>query len=266
MMKFNGFLTIIYKERIQEDVFQIRVTRSESVGSILPGQFFNITTTKIGYPLLRRPISVSKIGDDYIEFTIKVVGTGTQALMAFEVGDSIEMMGPLGNGFDLKCLEGKHKKNVLLVGGGIGVAPIKGLMEHLVSEGHTLDTILGFRDDPYLEDGFLSQCSSCTIVSEHASNYKQGYVTEPFVEAIDEKNYDMIFACGPEVMLKTLAQKANSKGVPIQLLMEEKMACGIGACLVCTCKQRDGEFGHKHVRMCKDGPMFYGSEVMFDEA
>ena len=266
MMKFNGFLPIIYKACLQDDVFQIRVTRSESVGEILPGQFFNITTTKTGYPLLRRPISVSKIDDDFIEFTIKVVGTGTQALKTFEVGDSIELMGPLGNGFDLKCLEGTDVKNVLLIGGGIGVAPIKGLMEHIASEWHTLDAILGFRDNPYLEDVFLSKCNSCTLVSEHDSAYRQGFVTEPFMEAIDEKNYDMIFSCGPEVMLKTLAQKANLKGIPIQLLMEEKMACGIGACLVCTCKQKDGEFGFKHVRMCKDGPMFYGSEVIFDEA
>lgn len=266
MMKFNGFLPIIFKKVIQEDVFQIRVAYPETVGQILPGQFFNLTTTKTGYPLLRRPISVSKVDDNYIEFTIKVLGTGTQALKDFEVGDAIELMGPLGNGFDLAFLESKVNKDVLMIGGGIGVAPIKGLMEYVVSKGHTVDAILGFRDVPYLEEPFEFQCNSCTIVSEHISKFRTGYVTEPFVEAITGKNYDMIFACGPEVMLKALAQQANLKGIPIQLLMEEKMACGIGACLVCTCKQKDGEFGYKHVRMCKDGPMFYGSEVIFDEA
>ncbi len=255
-MKFNGSVKIIERKQLQQDVFQIKVERPSMIEEVLPGQFFNIDT---GYPLLRRPISVSGYSADDIEFTVKVLGTGTQALSEYEVGESIVLMGPLGNGF-----EQKGEKRVLLVGGGIGIAPIKGLLEQLAPQAVSSDVILGFRDEPYLVEMFSSVASSLTLVSEYDASFRLGYVTQPFIEHIEANAYDMIYACGPEAMLKTLAGICNSRELPIQLLMEEKMACGIGACLVCTCKVKQGDFGFKHVRMCKEGPMFYGSEVIFD--
>lgn len=258
-MKFNGSVKIIERKQLQQDVFQIKVERPSMIEEILPGQFFNIVASNTGYPLLRRPISVSGLSADVIEFTVKVLGTGTQALSEYEVGESIVIMGPLGNGF-----EQKSEKRVLLVGGGIGIAPIKGLLEQLAPQAVSVDVILGFRDEPYLVEMFSVHASSLTLVSEHDASFRLGYVTQPFVEHIEANTYDMIYACGPEAMLKTLAGICNSRELPIQLLMEEKMACGIGACLVCTCKVKQGDFGFKHVRMCKEGPMFYGSEVIFD--
>jgi len=258
-MKFNGSVKIIERKQLHQDVFQIIVERPHMMDAILPGQFFNIVASNTGYPLLRRPISVSGYSADVIEFTVKVLGTGTQALSEYEVGESIVLMGPLGNGF-----EHKGVKKVLLVGGGIGIAPLKGLIEHMASDEITVDVILGFRDEPYLVEMFSAHASSLTLVSEYKASYRLGYVTQPFVEHIGANTYDMIYACGPEVMLKSLAGICNSRELPIQLLMEEKMACGIGACLVCTCKVKQGDFGFKHVRMCKEGPMFYGSEVIFD--
>lgn len=258
-MKFNGSVKIIERKQLQQDVFQITVERPGMIEEILPGQFFNIVASNTGYPLLRRPISVSGYSSDVIEFTIKVLGTGTQALSEYEVGDSIVLMGPLGNGF-----EHKGEKRVLLVGGGIGIAPIKGLLEELTSHKIDADVILGFRDEPYLVEMFSAHASSLTLVSEYDASFRLGYVTQPLIEHIEANTYDMIYACGPEAMLKTLAGICNSRELPIQLLMEEKMACGIGACLVCTCKVKQGDFGFKHVRMCKEGPMFYGSEVIFD--
>ena len=227
--------------------------------AILPGQFFNIVASNTGYPLLRRPISVSGFSADVIEFTVKVLGRGTQALSEYEVGETIVLMGPLGNGF-----EQKDEKKVLLVGGGIGIAPLKGLIENMASDEKTVDVILGFRDEPYLVEMFSAYASTLTLVSEYDASFRLGYVTQPFIEHIDANDYDMIYACGPEAMLKFLARICNERGLPIQLLMEEKMACGIGACLVCTCKIKQGDFDFKHVRMCKEGPMFYGSEVIFD--
>ena len=242
-MKFNGSVKIIERKQLQQDVFQIKVERPSMIEEVLPGQFFNIDT---GYPLLRRPISVSGYSADDIEFTVKVLGTGTQALSEYEVGESIVLMGPLGNGF-----EQKGEKRVLLVGGGIGIAPIKGLLEQLAPQAVSSDVILGFRDEPYLVEMFSSVASSLTLVSEYDASFRLGYVTQPFIEHIEANAYDMIYACGPEAMLKTLAGICNSRELPIQLLMEEKMACGIGACLVCTCKVKQGDFGFKHVRMCK---------------
>jgi dihydroorotate dehydrogenase electron transfer subunit len=258
-MKFNGSVKIIERKQLQHDVFQIIVERPNMIEEILPGQFFNIVASNTGYPLLRRPISISSFSEDVIEFTVKVLGTGTQALSEYEVGDAIVLMGPLGNGF-----EQKGEKRVLLVGGGIGIAPIKGLLEQLSPQAVSVDVVLGFRDEPYLVEMFSAHASSLTLVSEYDASFRLGYVTQPFIEYIEANTYDMIYACGPEAMLKTLAGICNSHELPIQLLMEEKMACGIGACLVCTCKVKQGDFGFKHVRMCKEGPMFYGSEVIFD--
>jgi len=258
-MKFNGPVKIIERKQLLQDIFQITVERPKMINSILPGQFFNIVTTKTGYPLLRRPISVSGFCADTIEFTVKVLGAGTQSLSEYIVGDFIEIMGPLGNGFK----QGDERR-VLMVGGGIGIAPLKGLIEHSMLEGIKTDVILGFREAPFLVEDFLAQTSSLTTVSEHDAAYRVGNVIQPFIEQLDTNIYDMIYACGPEVMLKALATICNERKLPIQLLMEEKMACGIGACLVCTCKIKQGEFGFKHVRMCKEGPMFYGSEVIFD--
>ena len=171
-------------------------------------------------------------------------------------------MGPLGNGFDT----GNHKK-VLLVGGGIGVAPIKGLGEFLEKDSVNIKTLLGFRDTPYMLEAFRAFSDEVVIVSENDKDYRQGYITLPLEELLanQNENFDMIYACGPLVMLKSVQKICAQFNVPVQLLMEEKMACGIGACLVCTCKTKEGDFGFKHSRMCLDGPMFYGDEVIFDE-
>ncbi len=259
-MKFNGSAEIIQRKQLLQDVFQITVERPKSIDAIIPGQFFNIIPTKTGHPLLRRPISVSAFTSDTIEFTIKILGMGTRALSEFEVGQSIDLMGPLGNGF-----KQNSENKILIIGGGIGIAPLKGLMEHLQFDKAEADVILGFRDEPYLNESFSPYATNLTIVSENDATYRLGYVTPTFIEHINTKHYDMIYACGPKVMLKSLAKICNEQALPIQLLMEEKMACGIGACLVCTCKVKEGEFGFKHVRMCKEGPMFYGSEVIFDD-
>lgn len=264
-MKFSGKVKVISKQTLADDVFQIKVEKQKAMGEIKPGQFFNIVASKTGYPLLRRPISVSGLDNETVEFTIKVLGSGTLALSELSSGDEIDIMGPLGNGFDLEydsCCYGK----VLLVGGGIGVAPIKGLAEKLSTQGVKMDVIIGFRDKPYMEEAFSRLCDDVMIVSENDASYTLGYVTKPFEHCVEFEKYDMIFACGPEVMLRTVAGIAASRNLDIQILMEEKMACGIGACLVCTCKTKEGDFGFKHARMCKDGPMFYGREVIFDEA
>ena len=259
-MKFNGNVQIIQKEYLQPDVFRIRVERPAEMESVKPGQFFNFTTSRSGFPLLRRPISISGYDDQTIEFTVKIIGKGTQLLSEIRENESVEMMGPLGNGFEIS-----QEKKILIVGGGIGIAPVKGLLEQWKNAETQIDVLLGYRDTPYLNEAFEKLAHSVEIVSESDSNYRKGYVTQPFIEKINQSKYDMIYACGPEIMLKTLAKICNELDQPIQLLMEEKMACGIGACLVCTCKVKKDDFNHKNVRTCKEGPMFYGKEVVFDE-
>lgn len=257
-MAFNGTVKILNTEQHDHENFSLSVAIPETVK---PGQFFNYLATDSGMPLLRRPISVSGIHVDEITFTIKVVGKGTHYLSKLKVGDEISLIGPLGNGFDLTAT----KKRALLIGGGIGVAPIKGLGEALKSKDIIVDSIIGFRENPILVEQFLQFSTQLTVVSEKNDSYKKGYVTQYLEQILDENEYDEIYACGPKMMLKAVTDLLNSKGKRAQLLMEEKMACGIGACLVCTCKLKEGAFGSKMVRMCKEGPMFYSDEVIFDE-
>ena len=259
-MKFSGTVKVLSVSFINEDTVQIVVNRPNEMSPIAPGQFFNMISNDSGYPMLRRPISVSAFTKDTIEFTIKIIGHGTKSLSKLKQGDSVDMMGPLGNGFDVK-----DEKKVLVIGGGIGVAPVKCLLDILIDKNVVVDSVLGYKDHPFLQDKFVAYSRTTHIYSENNKQYQRGYATEGVIELLNTNNYDMIYACGPHVMLKSLAQMCREKGVEVQLLMEEKMACGIGACLVCTCKVKSDEFNHKHVRVCSDGPMFYGSEVIFSE-
>lgn len=258
-MKFQGSVKIISRQELVEDVFRIRIEKPENMEAVKPGQFFNF---KVDTMLLRRPISVSGIYEHELEFTIKTLGKGTEELSRLRVNENVDLMGPLGNGFDIKL-----PKRILLLGGGIGVAPIKGLGEYFMGSEVEIHTILGFRDAPYAIPEFEKISKSLTVVSENDSNFRGGYITEPLKEMLEENGdkYDMIYACGPSVMLKNVQKICSQFDKPVQLLMEEKMACGIGACLVCTCKTKEGDFGFKHSRMCIEGPMFYGDEVIFDE-
>ncbi|GAB6106868.1 dihydroorotate dehydrogenase electron transfer subunit [Fusibacter bizertensis] len=260
-MKFNGKVKIVNKQQLQEDIFQLTVEKPSEIDVISPGHFFNLMATTSGSPLLRRPISVSNTTENSIEFTIKVLGKGTEWLSQKRIGDYLEIMGPLGNGFDVN----DKMEKVLLLGGGIGVAPIKGLLAHLTNKNIKCDSIIGFRDQPIFVEEFKTFSEYNEIISEKDTNYKLGYVTEYFEKIVKSNNYDAIYACGPEAMLKSLVKVSEGMGLRLQLLMENKMACGIGACLVCTCKVKQGDFDYKHVRMCKEGPMFYSDEVIFDE-
>lgn len=258
-MKYIGKSKILENKRLSNEVFQIKIMRDVKMGEISPGQFFNIKGSNHSYPLLRRPISVSGYDRDHVEFTIKIVGEGTQFLSQLKVNDEVDLMGPLGNGFDVS-----NWKKVLVVGGGIGIAPVKGLLQKTDFFGEVY-SILGYRDEPYLEKYFIERSVSTHIVSENDINCAKGYVTEPLLELLNKHAFDMVYACGPEAMLKAVAMACNKRHQRAQLLMEEKMACGIGACLVCTCKVKEKETTFKHVRMCKEGPMFYSDEVIFND-
>lgn len=259
-MKFVGKAKLLKKQIINEVNFRFVIERTDEMGIVLPGQFFNISSTRVGSPLLKRPISVSDVGGSTIEFTIKIIGEGTKAMLDYNEGDSIELIGPLGNGFEYKAY-----KKILVIGGGIGIAPLKALINSLKDSEVEVHSVLGYRDSPYSHEDFIAKSKEIEIMSERDDQYKIGFVTEPVIKMLENETYDMIYVCGPQSMLKNLTDIFNAKGIRAQLLMEEKMACGIGACLVCTCKTKNGDFGFKHSRMCKDGPMFYSDEVIFDE-
>ena len=219
-----------------------------------PGQFVHI---KCGEGLLlRRPISVCTCNEDepsdLLSIVFEVRGEGTQWLADRQEGEELDVLGMAGNGFSVKST---HR--CLLVGGGIGIPPMRGCAQY--TQGKST-AILGGRsaDKIILQDCFNDECAKVMIATDDGSLGHHGFVDALVRQELEQdKNYDYVLACGPKPMLRTVARVAEGFGIPCQVSMEERMGCGIGACLVCACDMADGS--RKHV--CKDGPVFDSKEV-----
>ncbi|WP_211747329.1 dihydroorotate dehydrogenase electron transfer subunit [Paenibacillus sp. Marseille-Q4541] len=203
-----------------------------------PGQFYMLRAWDT-FPLLPRPISIFDITDRGIRFLYQVVGEGTLRLYQLRVGDNLTLEGPFGNGFPE--LNGK----IALVGGGIGIAPFY----YAAKSYENADVYLGFSDKPYLVDEFRQVSPSVTVD-----------VGGTILDYVRFEDYDHVIACGPQGMLKAIQAKqaAEQTGTNIYVSLENKMACGVGACLACSIKHKSGR-----KKSCTDGPVFRAEEVSF---
>ena len=222
-------------------------------GKAVPGQFISMYC-KEGSRLLPRPISICEINkeESMLRVVYRIAGQGTKEFSMMQAGDTIEIVGPLGNGFVLK--EGKN----VLIGGGIGIPPMLALAKALKKD---VTVVLGYRDSNLFLKEEFEPYAKVVIATDDGSVGTKGNV----VDAIRENQIeaDMMFACGPKPMLRALKNYALEKGIPCWISMEEKMACGVGACLACVCQSKDVD-SHSHVhnkRICKDGPVFLSTEV-----
>lgn len=256
-MKRKELGIIQENQQISPGIYQM-VMKTEGVGKLVsPGQFLNLYCNQ-GQLLLPRPISISEINEekDEIKLIYGVVGKGTKALSQLSAGKEIIFMGPLGNGFEVSQVN-----HHLVVGGGIGVPPLLELVKHLKGE---VTVILGFRGESILIEDFEKLGVKVYVASEDGSCGKKGTVID-IMDELDLDNIQMIYSCGPKGMLRAVNQWAEGKKIPAQLSFEERMACGIGACLVCTCKiQKETEADWEHKRVCKDGPVFWREEVIWE--
>lgn len=209
-----------------------------------PGQFYMIKMDSYD-PFLPRPMSIFDMDDDTISFLYHVTGKGTEKMKNLRPGSKTQILGPLGKGFELKD-EGK----VALVGGGIGIAPLFYLAKRLRSKP---DIYFGFRDKSYLIDQFKPYVNDIVITTDTGEEGFKGVVTQH----IDSSQYDVIYCCGPTPMMEAM-QKVNESPT-LYLSLESHMSCGIGACLGCTCQTIEGL-----KRVCHEGPVFDGSEVVFE--
>ena len=208
-----------------------------------PGQFFMFRTESFrNEPLLSRPFGVCEQNENELTFLYQVVGSGTEIMADLTPGHKVKLLGPLGNGFDISKADGKK---VAVVAGGIGIAPLLDLCKKLPEKA---DFYAGFTYDPYFVDEFKAYVNSITTTSFKNDNK---FITEN----LNPDDYDIIYACGPNGLLKAIHEKNNKPDIEIS--MEAHMACGIGACLGCTIPSADGEF----LRVCKDGPVFDAGEV-----
>ncbi len=247
-------------KEISKDIFDMTLLAPEIASEAKAGQFVNVYL-KDASRLLPRPISIC--GFDSAEGTVRLVfriaGEGTRELSKMREGEEIKVLGPLGNGF-LPVSE----KRALLFGGGIGIPPMLGLAKQLSEKGLKVTSVLGYRDfSLFLAEEFKAY-GDLIIATDDGSCGFHGNVVEAIKSASGMDLSDTcLYACGPLPMLKGLKAFANEKGLNAQISMEERMACGIGACLACVCKtaEVDGHSNVKNKRICKDGPVFFANEI-----
>lgn len=232
---------IISNERLANGIYKA-VVKGDFKGEA--GQFYMLRAWG-EYPFLSRPISIYNVNDDSIEFLYAVVGKGTEIMKNLGQGDKLELLGPLGNGFETS----KEYNNVALVCGGIGIAPLLYLAKKLKSK--NIDLLAGFRDEVYCTNEF-EPYANVYIATEDGSVGEKGFVTRLIKSGI----YDAIFVCGPTPMMKAVASLNASPLVYVSL--EANMGCGIGACLGCQVEMKSGEI----LRICHEGPVFNAIEVL----
>lgn len=250
-MKKTYKCELILKTELCPGIFDFVVKAPEIADAANIGQFLHITCG--GSTLLRRPISICDFGEGFVRFAFQVKGEGTKELAKREVGDMIDIMGPLGHGFNVE----PGKKSVV-IGGGIGVFPLLKLARE--TEGAVF---LGFRtkDLVVLEDDYLQAHNNVTICTDDGSYGYDGFAIAAMGEYLLDNEVDVIYCCGPTPMLKAVKQIAEYRNIPCQLSLEQRMGCGIGACLTCVCETKDQGMG-KYKQVCTCGPVFDSKEVV----
>ena len=249
---------VVSQKMLAEGIFSMWI-KTEAAADAKPGQFISMYTND-GSKLLPRPISICEIDreEGMLRVVYRVTGenTGTEQFSKMEAGDTVPVIGPLGNGFPVEKAKGKK---VFLMGGGIGVPPILELAKEMDCEKKQI--VVGYRDaQTFLKEEF-EENGELYISTEDGSVGTKGNVMDAIREQALEA--DMIYACGPTPMLRAIKQYAEENNIVCYISLEERMACGIGACLACVCKSKEKDH-HTNVnnkRICKDGPVFLSTEV-----
>ena len=239
------FLTITENKKIAKDVY-LMVLEGDTSAITASGQFVNI---KLDGFYLRRPISVCDYDDTTLTIIYKVVGDGTEAMAKLPCGEKLDVLLGLGNGYTL----GKSGETPLLIGGGVGVPPMYNLCKKLIAEGKKVTVILGFntKEEIFFEDEFKALGATVYITTVDGSYGTKGFVTD----VMKNLTYSYFFTCGPMPMFKAIEATAVTSG---QYSFEERMGCGFGACMGCSCKTK---YGNK--RICKDGPVLEREEIIW---
>lgn len=252
-MKYDvSAFELIEKYQLTNTIFDFRLKNDKLAKLCKPGTFVHIA---VPGKTLRRPISVCDVYGDILRIVFEIRGEGTEILANTKVGETLDILAPLGNGFNLDV-----NKKTIFIGGGIGVPPMLYASKICGKNGIV---ITGFRNKEavILQDDFVKNGSQVILTTDDGSAGIHGFVTQALQDVIGQA--EMICACGPTPMLKAISKIADENNILCQISLEERMACGIGACLGCAVlvNRNDGTQTYKHV--CKDGPVFLSKEVVW---
>jgi dihydroorotate dehydrogenase electron transfer subunit len=252
---------IIKNERLTEDIVRLTLLAPTIVATAKPGQFVNVKASQGFDPLLRRPFSIHQIyGDGTLQFVFKVIGKGTKALAELRAGQSVNLVGPLGNHFTTE-------NNICLVGGGLGIAPLLFLARTILMQERppSLKIILGARNREELTalaSDFHALGIEIALATDDGSLGHHGFVSELIPSVLGDDNNWQVCCCGPYPMMRTVAATCRRHGWPCQVSLETMMACGISACLGCTVEASPtNSKGSQYLHVCQDGPVFNEGDI-----
>ena len=255
---------IICNAEIAGGIYSMTLQCGEGLFAAAPGQFINLYLNDKSM-LLPRPLCICRWEREGKKVIVvyRVTGKGTRALSGYQTGDRLRISTPLGRGYDLKAVLGEG--TVALVAGGLGIPSVIGLAEALRKrDGIRIIAVLGFRDEEFLTDELRQFCDEVLTASENGSAGFRGSVLDLLEKEGIKADY--YFSCGPKPMLKALALYCAGQNKPLQVSLEERMGCGYGACVGCTCKTKQKGSGTiTQKKVCKDGPVFFAEEVIWDE-
>ncbi len=254
-MKHKETVTVISQEKIANDVYSMWLKTKDIAKESTAGQFISLYCND-GSRILPRPISICEVNGDELRIVYRVVGKGTDEFSKYQVGQEIPILGPLGNGFF------KRNKKAMLIAGGIGIPPMLQLAKELSADSKCeIQIIVGYRDGELFLKSELEKYGSVYVATEDGSFGTKGNVMDAIKE--NSLNAEVIYSCGPTPMLRAIREYGISNDIETQISLEERMACGVGACLACVCKSKDVDH-HSNVnnkRICADGPVFDAKEV-----
>jgi len=246
--------------RLSHEHFRITLNLPDDMRAD-PGQFFNLKTGGKPQPLWRRPFSAFDQHDSTVEFYIRVVGKGTRWLADIKPGAAIDILGPLGNGFDLP----EPGEKCLLVAGGVGIAPLHFLSKRLKEAGNEVTVLWGGANARAIEIGDDIDLTPLKTATLDGSLGQKGLITDLLKQVLTEGDLpDRLYSCGPEAMLKEVVNICIGEKVPVRISFESKMACGWGVCLGCPVLVKDDEGDQSYKRVCRDGPVFWGQNIIFE--
>ena len=254
--KYREQAAVLSQEQIADQIFSMWLKTEQIAKEAVPGQFISVYSNDSGR-MLPRPISICEMDKEKgaLRIVYRVAGKGTEEFSCCKAGDTLDILGPLGNGFPLeRCPEGKK---AFLIGGGIGIPPMVQLSKELQGE---VQVVAGYRDELFLTEE-LKANGTLYLATEDGSAGTKGNVLDCIRE--NGLTADVIYACGPTPMLRAIKSYAEEHQIDCWISMEERMACGIGACLACVCKSKEIDDHSKvhNKRICKEGPVFHALDV-----